>query len=159
MRNANVLVIGGGVGGLTTAIALRRAGHTVTVIEKDPDWSVYGVGIIQQSNVIRAMAELELLDDYLAAGVPFDNIAIHTPDGTKVAEIPAPRLTENYPANVGIGRPALHKVLGDRTIASGADVRLGVTAQSLDDRGDAVHVVFSDGESGDFDLVVGADVH
>ncbi|HCC27620.1 MAG: FAD-dependent oxidoreductase [Erythrobacter sp.] len=157
MRNANVLVIGGGVGGLTTAIALRRAGHTVTVIEKDPDWSVYGVGIIQQSNVIRAMAELELLDDYLAAGVPFDNIAIHTPDGTKVAEIPAPRLTENYPANVGIGRPALHKVLGDRTIASGADVRLGVTAQSLDDRGDAVHVVFSDGESGDFDLVVGAD--
>ncbi|HAV81479.1 MAG TPA: 2-polyprenyl-6-methoxyphenol hydroxylase, partial [Erythrobacter sp.] len=52
MRNANVLVIGGGVGGLTTAIALRRAGHTVTVIEKDPDWSVYGVGIIQQSNVI-----------------------------------------------------------------------------------------------------------
>ncbi|HCO45575.1 MAG TPA: 2-polyprenyl-6-methoxyphenol hydroxylase, partial [Erythrobacter sp.] len=66
MRNANVLVIGGGVGGLTTAIALRRAGHTVTVIEKDPDWSVYGVGIIQQSNVIRAMAELELLDDYLA---------------------------------------------------------------------------------------------
>lgn len=157
MKNANVLVIGGGIGGLTAAIALRRAGHTVTVIEKDPDWSVYGVGIIQQSNVIRAMAELELLDDYLAAGVPFDNVAIHMPDGTKVAEIPSPRLAENYPANVGIGRPALHRVLGDRTIAAGADVRLGVVANSIEDLGDQVRVESSDGKAEAFDIVVGAD--
>src|SRR5690606_30485476 len=55
------------------------------------------------------------------------------------------------------GRPALHKVLGDRTIAAGADVRLGVTAQSLQDTGDGVDVRFSDGGSGRFDIVVGAD--
>ena len=157
MEKLRILVIGGGIGGLTAAIALRRDDHAVTVIEKDPDWSVYGVGIIQQSNVIRAMAELDLLDDYLAAGVPFDNIAIHTPDGTKVAEIPAPRLTEKYPANVGIGRPALHKVLGDRTIASGADVRLGVVADTIEDLGDRVLVAFSDGKTEEFDIVVGAD--
>lgn len=157
MEKQRILVIGGGIGGLTAAIALRRAEHTVTVIEKDPDWSVYGVGIIQQSNVIRAMAELDLLDDYLAAGVAFDNIAIHTPDGTKVAEIPAPRLNDKYPANIGIGRPALHKVLGDRTIASGADVRLGVVAEEIDDRGDDVLVRFSNGRTEEFDIVVGAD--
>lgn len=157
MEKIKILVIGGGIGGLTAAIALRRAGHTVTVIEKDPDWSVYGVGIIQQSNVIRAMAELELLDDYLAAGVPFDNVAIHMPDGTKVAEIPSPRLAEKYPANMGIGRPALHKVLGDRTIAAGADVRLGVVANSIEDRGADVRVEFSDGKAEAFDIVVGAD--
>ena len=157
MSDLNILVIGGGIGGLTSAIALWRKGHNITVIEKDPDWSVYGVGIIQQSNVIRTMAELDLLDDYLAACVPFDNIAIHMPDGTKVAEIPAPRLTEKYPANVGIGRPALHKVLGDSTISSGADVRLGVTASKIEDRGDSVHVDFSDGKAEEFDLVVGAD--
>ncbi len=69
MRNLDILVIGGGIGGLTAAIALRGKGHAVTVIERDPDWSVYGVGIIQQSNVIRAMAELGLIDEYLAAGV------------------------------------------------------------------------------------------
>ncbi len=157
MENQRILIIGGGIGGLTAAIALRRHGHDVTVIEKDPDWSVYGVGIIQQSNVIRAMADLELLGDYLAAGVAFDNIAIHTPGGTKVAEIPAPRLAENYPANIGIGRPALHKVLGDRTIAAGADVRLGVTARSIEDLGDSVRVAFPDGETEAFDIVVGAD--
>ena len=157
MDNLNILVIGGGIGGLTAAIALREKNHRVTVIEKDPDWTVYGVGIIQQSNVIRAMAELDLLDDYLAAGVPFNTIAIHMPDGTKVADIPAPRLNKNYPANIGIARPALHKVLGDRTMASGADIRLGMTAQSIEDTGDAVRVIFSDGTMADYDIVIGAD--
>ena len=55
---ARILVIGGGIGGLTSAIALRQRGHGVDVIERDPDWSVYGVGIIQQANVIRAVAQL-----------------------------------------------------------------------------------------------------
>lgn len=157
MKDLEILIIGGGIGGLTSAIALRRHGHDVTVIEKDPDWSVYGVGIIQQSNVIRAMAELDLLDDYLSAGVPFNKVAVHQPDGSLVAEIPIPPLVEGYPASMGIGRPALHKILGDRTIASGADVRLGVTAASIEDRGDDVEVVFSDGSTGVFDIVIGAD--
>ncbi len=157
MKNLKILIIGGGIGGLTSAIALRRGGHDVTVIEKDPEWSVYGVGIIQQANVIRAMAELDLVDDYMAAGVPFNKVAIHAPDGTMVAEVPMPRLVEGYPASMGIGRPALHKILGDRTIASGADVRLGVTASNIDDRGDCVSVSFSDGDEGVFDIVIGAD--
>lgn len=157
MDDLNILVIGGGIGGLTAAIALRGKGHRVTVIEKDPEWSVYGVGIIQQSNVIRAMAALDLLDDYLAAGVPFDTVAIHAPDGTKVAEVPAPRLVEDYPANVGIGRPALHKVLGDRTKSAGADIRLGVTVSEIEQRGDGVDVIFSDGREESFDIVIGAD--
>jgi 2-polyprenyl-6-methoxyphenol hydroxylase-like FAD-dependent oxidoreductase len=157
MENQRILVIGGGIGGLTSAIALRRDGHKVTVIEKDPTWSVYGVGIIQQANVIRAMAELGLVDDYLAAGVPFDKVAVHLPDGTEVARVPIPRLVERYPASMGISRPALHKILGDRTIASGAEVRLGVTADRIDDRGDSVCVSFSDGREETSDLVIGAD--
>jgi len=157
MRDLDILVIGGGIGGLTAAIAMRRDGHRVTVIEKDPDWSVYGVGIIQQGNVIRAMAALGLVDDYMSASVPFDKVAIHRPDGAMVAEVPVPRLVEGYPAAVGIGRPALHKILGERTIASGAEVRLGVTATALTDDGAGVDARFSDGTTRRFSIVVGAD--
>ncbi len=157
MKDLNILIIGGGIGGMTAAIALRRDGHRVTVIEKDPEWAVYGVGIIQQGNVLRAMKELDLLDDYMDAAVGFDFVAIHAPDGTQVAKVPSPRLVENYPANVGIGRPALHEVLGNRTKQSGAEVRLGVTAEEIDDDNEGVTVRFSDGEEARYDIVIGAD--
>ncbi len=153
----DILVVGGGIGGLTAAIALRRKGMAVEVIERDPDWSVYGVGIIQQSNVVRAMKELDLLDDYVGAGFGYDDVSVFLPSGQKVAQIASPALVEGYPANVGIGRRALHKVLGDRAIAAGATVRLGLTVASLADDGDGVDVAFSDGTSGRYDIVVGAD--
>ncbi|OYY91841.1 MAG: 2-polyprenyl-6-methoxyphenol hydroxylase [Sphingomonas sp. 28-66-16] len=157
MKNLKILIIGGGIGGLTSAIALGRAGFSVDIVEKDPDWAVYGVGIIQQSNVIRAMTELGILDDYLHAGFGFDTVEIYTPTGSRVATVPSPRLTEGYPANVGISRRALHTVLGDRAIAAGASVRLGVTATRLDDDGDGVDVTFSDDSAGRYDIVIGAD--
>lgn len=157
MNSGNILVIGGGIGGLTAAIALRAKGFDVTVIERDPDWSVYGVGIIQQSNVIRAMAQLGLIDEYVASGVGFDAVEIYTPTGVKVARVPTPRLVDGYPANMGISRPALHKILGDRTIASGAKVLLGVTATHLRDDGKGVDATLSNGEQARFDLVIGAD--
>ena len=157
MQNLNILVIGGGIGGLTSAIALRRAGHRVEVIEKDPDWSVYGVGIIQQSNVVRAMDQLGLLDDYVAAGFGFDQVEVFRPDGVKAATIPSPRLVEHHPANIGIGRRALHKVLGDRARDAGATIRLGVTAIGFDDREDGLTVTFSDRSEGRYDLAIGAD--
>ena len=157
MEAARILVIGGGIGGLTAAIALRGKGFDVEVIEKDPDWTVYGVGIIQQSNVIRVMDDLGLLEEYLGIAFGFDHVEVYLPDGRRAARVPSPKLVTGRPANLGVSRPALHKVLGDRTSASGAKVRLGVTATTLDDDGAGVSLGFSDGSEGRYDLVVGAD--
>lgn len=157
MRALTVLVVGGGIGGLSAAIALSRAGHRVTVIERDPEWSVYGVGIIQQANVVRAMDQLGVLDAFLDAACGFDAVEIYIPTGARVARVPAPSLVPGKPANVGIGRRALQKVLGDSARALGADIRLGVTAEAMDDDGAGVRVRFSDGGGEAFDLVVGAD--
>ena len=157
MKNLSVLAIGGGIGGLTAAIALCQRGFDVTVIEKDPAWSVHGVGIIQQGNVLRAARALGILDQYVGAGVGFDAVEVYAPNGMKVARVPSPRLLEGYPANLGIGRPALQKVLGDATRAAGARLRLGVTVTALADRGDGVDVQFSDGSDGTFELVLGID--
>ena len=157
MNALDILVIGGGIGGLTSAIALGKAGHGVTVIERDPTWSVYGVGIIQQSNVLRAVQTLGILDGYLAAGVGFDAVEIFIPSGQKVARIPGHPVAEGLPANLGIGRPALHKLLGDAARQAGAQIRLGITAATIDDTGDAVNVGFSDGSHGRYAIVIGAD--
>lgn len=157
MQSQNIIIVGGGIGGLTSAIALGRSGHQVTIIEKDPVWAVYGVGIIQQGNVIRAVKKLGIIDDYLDAGFGFDFVEVFTSTGQKVARIPSPKLVEGYPASVGIGRRALHTVLGQQAQAAGADVRLGVTADSLEDDGGQVAVRFSDGSSKRFDMLIGAD--
>lgn len=157
MNELSALIVGGGIGGLTSAIALGQRGFRTEVIEKDPDWSVYGVGIIQQANVVRAVAELGIIDDYIDAGFGFNFVEVYKPDGDMAARIPVQPLVEGYPANVGIGRPALHKVLGDRAIAAGANVRLGVTADEINDDGNKVTVSFSDGTTGEYDLLIGAD--
>jgi 2-polyprenyl-6-methoxyphenol hydroxylase-like FAD-dependent oxidoreductase len=157
LKSFNILIVGGGIGGLTSAIALRGKGYSVDVIERDPTWSVYGVGIIQQGNVIRSMKDLGLLDDYIEAGFGFDHVDVFIPTGQQVAHIPTPKLVDGYPSNVGIGRKALHKVLGDRARGAGAEIRLGVTATTLVDNGDGVDVTFSDGAAGRYDIVIGAD--
>ena len=97
-----VLIIGAGIGGLSAGIALHSKGYDVEIIEKDPEWTVYGVGIIQQNNVIRAMYELGVIDDYIDAGYGFDHVKIFAPNGMEVAKIPIPPLVEGYPANAGI---------------------------------------------------------
>lgn len=157
MERRNILVVGGGIGGLSGAIALCRAGHSVTVIERDPEWSVYGVGIIQQANVVRAMDQLGVLDEFLDAACGFDAVEIYIPNGTKVARVPAPSLVPGKPANVGIGRRALQKVLGDNAKKLGAVIRLGVAVETFDDTDDGVSVRFTDGSEGQFDIVIGAD--
>jgi 2-polyprenyl-6-methoxyphenol hydroxylase-like FAD-dependent oxidoreductase len=157
MNDLKICVIGGGIGGLTSAIALRGAGHDVTVIERDPTWSVYGVGIIQQSNVLRAAQTLGIIQGYLDAGVGFDAVEIFLPGGQKVARVPGHRLVPELPVNLGISRPALHKLLGDAAIAAGAVIRLGVAPDCFDDTGDAVTIAFSDGSTGTYDIVIAAD--
>ena len=154
----SILVVGGGIGGLTAAIAFRNVDFKVDIVELNPAWSVYGVGIIQQANVVRAMAQLGILDEYLAASFGFDKVQIQDIDGRVLANIPSPRLAgDQYPANLGVGRPALHDVLKSKTKASGADVRLGLSVERLEPRGDVVDVTFTDGTTGTYDLVVGAD--
>ncbi len=155
---SKVLIVGGGIGGLCLAIALRDRGFSVDVIEIKKVWTVYGVGIIQQANVVRAMAQLGIVDRYLSAAFPFDCVGIYQPSGELIAKLPSGRLAgENYPALLGISRLALHEVLTSAAIEKGSQVRLGVTVDRLDQRPGSVEVQFTDGTTGSYDLVVGAD--
>lgn len=153
-----VLVVGGGIGGLCAAIALRREGVAVELVEIKSDWTVYGVGIIQQSNVVREMANLGVLDRYLDAAYAFEDVGIYDLNGNPLARIPGQRLAgPQYPANVGISRLALHKVLSSTAIELGAQVRLGVSVEAYAEDADGLDVTFTDGSQGRYSLMVGAD--
>lgn len=151
-----VLVHGGGIGGLTLAVALARRGHTVEVAELRDELDALGVGIIQPSNALHVMRETGLLDACLAAGFAWDVLTICDPVGATLAEIPQPRM-DGAPACNGIPRPALAKVLGDATAAAGVPIRFGTTIGELSDDGSGVEVTLSDGSSARWDLVVGFD--
>jgi 2-polyprenyl-6-methoxyphenol hydroxylase-like FAD-dependent oxidoreductase len=157
MKDARILIVGGGIGGLTAATALGQKGFDVTVIERDPANSVEGVGISQQANVVRALAGLGLAEDYVDAGYAYNAVEIYAPDGALIARTPSRSLIEGYPASMGIPRRALHGVLEKAAGRAGATIRRGLTAATLDDDGRSVRAVFSDGAEDSFDLVIGAD--
>jgi 2-polyprenyl-6-methoxyphenol hydroxylase-like FAD-dependent oxidoreductase len=152
-----VLVLGGGTAGNALTALLRRAGHAVDLVEAKPDWNATaGSGITLQGNALHVLREVGVVDAVLREGCPFDGLGILAQDGSVVAVQPGARIGgADLPATAGVRRPRLQQLLIDVVRASGASVRLGVTATALDpDSGD---VTFSDGSTGRYDLVVGAD--
>jgi 2-polyprenyl-6-methoxyphenol hydroxylase-like FAD-dependent oxidoreductase len=155
---SKVLVVGGGVAGLSSAIGLKQAGIDVEIVELSENHGVYHVGIIVQRNFLAAMGRLGVAEEAIAAGFPYDHVVNLNPAGGHLFTLPLIAAGgKAYPPNLGITRPALHKVLVGRARALGVPIRLGVTFAALDDRGGGVNVGFSDGSSGTYDLVIGAD--
>ena len=104
MIAARVLIQGGGIGGLIAAAALAQRGADVDVVEHRPAASVLGVGLIQPPNALRVMAEIGVLDDCLAAGYQGDGMQVVGPDGTVLAQAPAPPPGDLPAAGNGIQR-------------------------------------------------------
>lgn len=155
---SNALVIGGGIGGLTAAIALRQQGIAVDLIEIKPDLGVYGVGIIQPNNTLRALDRIGLARKCMQLGASFPGWRIHDHAGNFLFAAPATDSAAPGMAPInGITRPLLHQVLTDGARYAGAIIRLGTCVEVLDDRGDHVHIRFADGRETDYDFVVGSD--
>jgi 2-polyprenyl-6-methoxyphenol hydroxylase-like FAD-dependent oxidoreductase len=152
------LIVGGGIGGLSTAIGLRRAGIQADIVEIKEHWAVHHVGIIVHANFLRAMVALGVADKCVAAGFPYQHIRHYDSRGNFLSVLEGqPLAGPGYPASLGLSRPALHKVLSETAIEAGARVRLGVTVSGLVHSEDKVALKFTDGTGGDYDIVVGAD--
>jgi 2-polyprenyl-6-methoxyphenol hydroxylase-like FAD-dependent oxidoreductase len=156
----NVLVVGGGLAGSATAIHLALGGVAVDLIEIKPDAAALGSGITLQGNALRELRSLGVWEQVQAAGFAFDVTGIRAPDpfGTVVAEIPDAKTGgPDLPAVMGMPRPELARILLDRAAEVGVKVRFGTTFTELAQDDDGVDVTFSDGSTGRYDLVVGAD--
>lgn len=153
-----VLVIGGGIGGLSAAIAFRRKGIAVDLVEINSNWTVYHVGIIVQANVIRALKEIGVADEAVKVGFPYSGFEIQDPHGNTLMREYGPRLAgDDYPSDLGMARPALHDVLTRAARANGVAVHLGVSFSEIEEQGDGVLVRFTDDRTERYDLVVAAD--
>lgn len=152
-----ILIVGGGIGGMASAMRLREQGHHVDLIDIDPDWRVYGAGITITGPTLRAYRRLGLLDQIKAEGAITRGARVYRFDGVFLNEFDEPVLEEGLPATGGIMRPILHRIMQSRVAELGVSVRLGITVAKLDQDGDGVDVIFSDGSIGRFDIVVGAD--
>jgi 2-polyprenyl-6-methoxyphenol hydroxylase-like FAD-dependent oxidoreductase len=153
-----ILIVGGGIGGLSLAVGLGRAGISADVVEIKPKWAVYGVGIIQPGNAIRAYKALGVADACLTRGFVYRRGIYFDADGRQLGERLMPQVDGlDFVGYCGIPRPVLQEILVDEATRNGVRLRLGVTVESLRDNGRKVEVVFSDGGSADYDLVVGAD--
>ncbi|MEU8651290.1 FAD-dependent oxidoreductase [Streptomyces sp. NPDC048737] len=154
-----VLVVGGGAAGNAVTILLRRAGLAVDLIEARDDWNATaGSGITLQGNALRVLRELGVWEQVEASGFGFGSVGITAPDGTVLHVAHDIRTGgDDLPATVGMQRPRLQQILIDAVRACGASVRLGTTAEILDQDADGVSVRLSDGTENRYDLVIAAD--
>ncbi|MBJ7483767.1 FAD-dependent oxidoreductase [Brevundimonas sp.] len=153
-----VLVVGGGIGGMSAALAMSQRGVSVTLIDNDPNWRVYGAGITITGMSLRAFDELGVLDEIRRRGFVHTGMRPMRFDGERIpGPPPAPEGAPPIMCGGGIMRPVLHDILSTRVRAAGIEVRLGVTVDTFEQDDDGVDVVFTDGVEERYDLVVGAD--
>jgi 2-polyprenyl-6-methoxyphenol hydroxylase-like FAD-dependent oxidoreductase len=150
------LIVGGGLGGLSAGIALRKAGIEVEIIEINSEFNVYGVGIIQQANALRALDALGVADEAMRRGSPYGKVKMCLPHGMQIGEAGTPPMGR-FPSHNGISRKILHEVLHDGAVANGVKFRMGLTVGDIENNENEANVKFTDGSTETYDLVVGAD--
>lgn len=157
-RMGTVLVIGAGIAGMSAAIALRRVGVSVDLIDINPDWKVTGAGLTITGPTLQAFRQLGVYEEVAAQGYVGEGIRVCTVDGEPIREIPTPMPPEaGVCGSGGIARPTLHRILSSRMYAGGVHPRLDMAVDEIHQDGDGVDIVFSDGTAGRYDMVVGAD--
>jgi 2-polyprenyl-6-methoxyphenol hydroxylase-like FAD-dependent oxidoreductase len=155
---SSVLIVGGGITGSVLALALARRGVRADLAEVSPQWHGVGHGITVQGNLLAALDKVGVLDEVLGRGVPFNQLRMRQADGTLIAEVPTPHTGgEALPATMGALRSDLQSVLCDHVYTAGVNVRLGLSVRAIAQDSQRTYVEFTDGGTGRYDLVVGAD--
>jgi 2-polyprenyl-6-methoxyphenol hydroxylase-like FAD-dependent oxidoreductase len=154
-RIETILVVGGGVAGLTAATALHRYGFTTELVERQQTWQSPGAGFLVHANGMRMLLLLGLAVGVEKAGAVIRRWQFCDERGDVLSETDLEVLWADAGPCVGIERAKLQRAL----LPGVANVpcRLGTSVTSLVQDGRGVSVGFSDGSIANYDLVVGAD--
>ncbi|KAH9225491.1 hypothetical protein K456DRAFT_1755397 [Colletotrichum gloeosporioides 23] len=156
-----VVIVGAGIGGLVCAIACRREGIDVTVLERAPKILHVGAGIQIPPNAARIARQLDYLPQLIAKGIVLDSINyVRYSNGEVLYKMSAgEQMVRKFgDAWITIHRADYHKILWDAAEKAGADLRLGAQVERLfADSVDSVGVFLVGGECITADVIVGAD--
>jgi 2-polyprenyl-6-methoxyphenol hydroxylase-like FAD-dependent oxidoreductase len=153
-----VLVVGAGIGGLATVIALRQAGIEAELFEAAPDLRAIqvGYGIHLWPNALRVLRGLGVADKVQARSEQFERMHFETSNGRTLFDfaLQEAEAVVGEPV-VGILRSELHAVLVE---AVGEDaIRFGTALESYEEDGQGVTARFADGSEARGDVLIGAD--
>jgi salicylate hydroxylase len=153
-----VAIVGGGVGGLTAAIALARKRIEVEVYEQTGENAQIGASLQLGPNALRLMDELGLLPALRTVGVRPDAVDfVRWDDGSLLLHTPlGPAMEECFGApQLDFYRPDLHRVLAD-ALPDGT-LRLGARVDGLGQNGNGVTLALATGQEVQADVAVAAD--
>jgi 2-polyprenyl-6-methoxyphenol hydroxylase-like FAD-dependent oxidoreductase len=159
--HSRALIVGGGIGGLTTALALARTGMSATVLERSAFADETGAGIQLGPNATHALAELGVLDAITATAFKPDVLRLFDgPSGTSLATVPLGRIAEErYGAPyLTLHRADLHASLLAACRAEGAiELRRGFDVSETEVLAETLIVRDADGTPVEGSILVAAD--
>ncbi|MGH3366576.1 MAG: FAD-dependent monooxygenase [Nocardioidaceae bacterium] len=151
------IVIGGGIAGPVSALALSKAGFQASVYEAY-DNTAEGVGtfLTVASNGVDALRTLGVAERVLADSIPTPAMRFHSARGSVLAEIP---LGSPFDATVSrtVKRSTLYEALRDEAMRADVPVHHGKRLVDAVETADGVTAHFEDGSTATADLLVGAD--
>lgn len=155
---ARVLVIGGGIAGTATALALCKAGLDVAVYEAHPDSAEdLGAFLTLASNGMRALAQIDASRAVTALGFPLTSMRVLDDAGAELAQVPLGEAADPLLQFRCLRRGDLNSALQEEAARRGIAVRHGARLTSVQDGPADVTAHFSDGSTATGDLLIGAD--
>ncbi|TDQ78566.1 2-polyprenyl-6-methoxyphenol hydroxylase-like FAD-dependent oxidoreductase [Dongia mobilis] len=155
----HVLIVGGGIGGLVTALMLQGRGIAVSVFEASREIRPLGVGINLLPHAVAELAALGLLDALGAEAIETAELAYFNKWGQEIWREPRGRAAGYDVPQFSIHRGALQMILYDAARAALGDehLRTGMALTGFSQNDQGVVAVFADRNAGDGELRVHGD--
>lgn len=150
-----VLVVGGGIAGTCTAIALHRQGFAPALVEARPQPPTEGAAIVLHANGVRALRQLGLACGLDAAAAVVSRWDFYDQDCGPLCSTDLTTLWAGVGPCLAVTRNKLMQLLWDA--ATGLHRRFACAVTGVRQTDDNVRVRFGDGSTHEYDLVVGAD--
>ena len=153
---STVLIVGGGIGGLATALALQRHGIKSLVFERTQQYREVGSGLILAGNAVKALGKLGLADALHTIATPLRFTHLRSWRGDVLVDLPMQETMQRFgTSTVAVHRAELQAVLVQAL--SQESLRFGMQATGFEQDEQGIYVRFASGEHVRGDLLVGAD--